>query len=58
MISTSCGCLLPRTVSTPRIATAAAILDACDLLVDHPHIGHTRTDLTDRPVLFWAVGST
>ena len=28
---------------------AAAILDACDLLVDHPHIGHTRTDLTDRP---------
>ena len=35
---------------------AAAILDACDLLVDHPHIGHTRTDLTDRPVLFWASG--
>jgi len=36
--------------------TAATILDACDLLVDHPHIGHTRTDLTDRPVLFWASG--
>ena len=33
-----------------------AILAACDLLVDHPHIGHTRTDLTNRPVLFWTSG--
>jgi plasmid stabilization system protein ParE len=36
--------------------TTDAILDACALLVDHPHIGHARTDLTDRPVLFWTSG--
>jgi toxin ParE1/3/4 len=25
------------------------------LLARNPHIGHERTDLTDRPVLFWPV---
>ena len=33
-----------------------SILDACDLLADQPRIGHTRTDLTERPVLFWSSG--
>ena len=33
-----------------------AILDACDLLADQPHVGHTRVDLTERPVLFWSSG--
>lgn len=33
-----------------------AILDACDLLAAQPLIGHTRADLTSRPVLFWSSG--
>lgn len=35
---------------------SAAILDACALLADQPLIGHTREDLTPRPVLFWSSG--
>jgi len=30
--------------------------DACRMLADLPGIGHTRTDLTDRAMLFWTVG--
>lgn len=33
------------------------ILDACRRLADHPGMGHTRSDLTEKPVLFWPVGS-
>ncbi len=33
-----------------------AILDACALLAEQPLIGHTRQDLTPRPVLFWSSG--
>jgi plasmid stabilization system protein ParE len=33
-----------------------AILDACALLAEQPLIGHTRQDLTPRPVLFWSTG--
>lgn len=29
---------------------------AMDLLADIPTFGHTRKDLTDKPVLFWSVG--
>jgi plasmid stabilization system protein ParE len=32
------------------------ILDACDLLADRPLMGHTRADLTPRPLLFWPKG--
>lgn len=31
------------------------IFKAFELLVEHPDSGHTRTDLTDRNVLFWPV---
>jgi len=34
-----------------------AIYAACQLLAEHPDIGHTREDLTDRPVKFWSVFS-
>ena len=34
-----------------------SLLDACKLLAENPHIGHSREDLTDQPVLFWPVGS-
>jgi antitoxin ParD1/3/4 len=30
---------------------------AMDTLVDNPKIGHTRPDLTNRPVRFWSVKS-
>ena len=33
-----------------------AIFDACALLAEQPPIGHTRQDLTPRPVLFWSSG--
>ncbi len=32
-----------------------AIFDAFQLLAERPGAGHTRQDLTDRPVLFWNV---
>lgn len=35
---------------------SGAILDACELLADQPLIGHTREDLTPRPILFWSSG--
>jgi len=35
---------------------SSAILDACELLAEQPLIGHTREDLTPRPVLFWISG--
>src|SRR5678815_3183354 len=35
---------------------SSAILDACALLAEQPLIGHTREDLTPRPVLFWSSG--
>lgn len=34
-----------------------AIYDAVALLAERPGIGHTREDLTDRPVKFWSVYS-
>jgi plasmid stabilization system protein ParE len=33
------------------------ILNACRRLAANPGIGHRREDLTDKPVLFWPVGS-
>ena len=35
---------------------SSAILGACALLAGQPLIGHTREDLTPRPVLFWSSG--
>ena len=32
-----------------------AIYDAVGRLAERPGIGHTREDLTDRPVTFWSV---
>jgi plasmid stabilization system protein ParE len=31
------------------------IQEKCNLLSQQPNIGHRRTDLTNRPVLFWPV---
>ena len=33
------------------------IFDACQKLAEHPRMGHPRTDLTEKHVLFWPVGS-
>lgn len=33
------------------------ILDACRKIAKNPGLGHSREDFTDKPVLFWAVGS-
>ena len=33
------------------------ILDACQTIARNPGIGHSREDLTDKPVLFWPTGS-
>jgi len=33
------------------------IFDACQRIAKNPGIGHKREDLTDKPVLFWPVGS-
>jgi plasmid stabilization system protein ParE len=32
-----------------------AIFDACDLIAESPLLGHTRTDLTKRPLRFWTL---
>jgi plasmid stabilization system protein ParE len=34
----------------------ASILEACSLLAERPRFGHSRPDVTARPVLFWNVG--
>ena len=31
------------------------IRTACARLAENPHLGHSREDLTDQPVLFWPV---
>jgi plasmid stabilization system protein ParE len=33
------------------------LFDGCQRLANNPRIGHTRTDLTDQPVLFYPIGS-
>ncbi len=33
------------------------IFDACRKIAANPGIGHRREDLTNKPVLFWPVGS-
>jgi plasmid stabilization system protein ParE len=33
------------------------IFDACQRVAGNPGIGHSREDLTDKPVLFWPTGS-
>ncbi len=33
------------------------LFDACHRIAENPGIGHRREDLTDKPVLFWPVGS-
>ena len=33
------------------------ILDACRRIAENPGIGHSREDLTDKPVRFWPVAS-
>jgi toxin ParE1/3/4 len=38
-------------------AGSDAIYDAVGRLAETPGIGHTRQDLTDRPVKFWSVYS-
>lgn len=37
--------------------TRIQLLDACRKIAGSPGIGHRRDDLTDKPVLFWPVGS-
>jgi plasmid stabilization system protein ParE len=41
----------------PALRVRNAIYDAVDKLADNPGIGHTREDLTDRPLKFWSVYS-
>jgi len=33
------------------------IFEACRTIARTPYVGHSRTDLTDKPVLFWSSGS-
>ena len=33
------------------------IFEACQRVAASPGVGHSRKDLTDKPVLFWPVGS-
>ena len=33
------------------------IFNACRKIADNPGIGHSRMDLTDKPVLFWPADS-
>jgi len=33
------------------------LLDACQRLAENPLIGHSREDLTAKPILFWPVGA-
>jgi plasmid stabilization system protein ParE len=33
------------------------IFEACQRIADNPGIGHSREDLTEKPVLFWPTGS-
>jgi plasmid stabilization system protein ParE len=33
------------------------IVDACQRIARNPRVGHSREDLTDKPVLFWPAGS-
>jgi antitoxin ParD1/3/4/toxin ParE1/3/4 len=33
------------------------IFDACQTIANNPGIGHRREDLSEKPVLFWPVGS-
>jgi len=35
----------------------AKLFGAFEMLARNPRIGHKRTDLTARPVLFWPVGN-
>ena len=35
----------------------ARLLDACEMLALNPRAGHTRKDLSDKPILFWPVGA-
>lgn len=48
-----------ETIAKDDVKTAARfvneIYDAFGFLSDRPHAGHKRSDLTDRPVLFWPV---
>jgi plasmid stabilization system protein ParE len=46
-------------VANESVDRADALRAEIDAATDHiaamPHIGHTRPDLTERPVLFWTV---
>jgi plasmid stabilization system protein ParE len=46
-------------IATDNRAAADRFIDEVHatfrLLAENPHIGHVRTDLTDRPVRFWTV---
>ena len=44
---------IPR--ATRRVRTE--FQQAFKMLAGHPHFGHTREDLTDRPVRFWRLHS-
>jgi plasmid stabilization system protein ParE len=35
----------------------AAFVSACELLARNPGLGHTRSDMTSRPLKFWSVHS-
>ena len=32
-------------------------LEACQRIAENPGIGHSRKDITEKPVLFWPTGS-
>ena len=33
------------------------IFEACQRIAENPGIGHSRADITEKPVLFWPTGS-
>lgn len=52
---------ITRYISADNPAAArkmkAAMIQACELLVQHPHMGQERKDITSKPLRFWPVHS-
>jgi addiction module RelE/StbE family toxin len=49
-------------ISRDDVDAAARVIteirNSCRLLLENPHLGHVRSDLTSRPVRFWPVRRT
>lgn len=49
------GLTSPRTTTQSRDRIEQAIYEACALVAEGPMRGHSRADLTSRPLRFWTV---